>query len=212
MGLILWFLNMLFHAVNLYFLTFDDSSVPKTIIYNKTNVFVRIQWHLYKRWIGSAPLLVKGVIADPNFSNRPSSSPTRWIYIIIFFGWSSTIFLVTDSGVIPFILPIRDYDILMLIWLMHNMKCNTLHQSRFYANIICESNIVHCDYPQCICIYCFLAESIWKFWFMPLVDSFGCKAIFLLGGTSRDDNPTAMFLRSGDVVLMAGPARSCYHG
>jgi len=40
----------------------------------------------------------------------------------------------------------------------------------------------------------------------------GCKAIFLLGGKSREDSPLAMFLRSGDVVLMAGEARECFHG
>lgn len=42
--------------------------------------------------------------------------------------------------------------------------------------------------------------------------SLGCKAIFLLGGKSRQDEPLAMFLRSGDVVLMAGEARECFHG
>lgn len=42
--------------------------------------------------------------------------------------------------------------------------------------------------------------------------SLGCKAIFLLGGKSREHTPTAMFLRSGDVVLMAGEARECFHG
>lgn len=42
--------------------------------------------------------------------------------------------------------------------------------------------------------------------------SLGCKAIFLLGGKSREDVPIAMFLRSGDVVLMAGEARECFHG
>ena len=42
--------------------------------------------------------------------------------------------------------------------------------------------------------------------------SLGCKGIFLLGGNSRDDEPLAMFLRSGDVVLMAGKARECFHG
>lgn len=42
--------------------------------------------------------------------------------------------------------------------------------------------------------------------------SLGCKAIFLLGGKSREDPPLAMFLRSGDVVLMAGVARECFHG
>lgn len=42
--------------------------------------------------------------------------------------------------------------------------------------------------------------------------SLGCKAIFLLGGKFRQDPPLAMFLRSGDVVLMAGKARECFHG
>ncbi|CAN1313509.1 Alpha-ketoglutarate-dependent dioxygenase alkB [Linum perenne] len=50
-------------------------------------------------------------------------------------------------------------------------------------------------------------------WSKPIVSmSLGCKAIFLLGGKSRDDPPLAMFLRSGDVVLMAGEARECFHG
>ncbi|XP_021899617.1 alpha-ketoglutarate-dependent dioxygenase alkB [Carica papaya] len=50
-------------------------------------------------------------------------------------------------------------------------------------------------------------------WTKPIVSlSLGCKAIFLLGGKSREDTPLAMFLRSGDVVLMAGDARECFHG
>ncbi|XP_050206057.1 alpha-ketoglutarate-dependent dioxygenase alkB [Mercurialis annua] len=50
-------------------------------------------------------------------------------------------------------------------------------------------------------------------WSKPIVSmSLGCKAIFLLGGRSREDPPFAMFLRSGDVVLMAGEARECFHG
>ncbi|CAM6091306.1 unnamed protein product [Calypogeia fissa] len=50
-------------------------------------------------------------------------------------------------------------------------------------------------------------------WSKPIVSiSLGCKAVFLLGGTTREDAPQAMFLRSGDVVLMADPARGCFHG
>lgn len=52
----------------------------------------------------------------------------------------------------------------------------------------------------------------WFYVFPPLWFSLGCKAIFLLGGKSRDDPPLAMFLRSGDVVLMGGEARECFHG
>ncbi|KAG5521832.1 hypothetical protein RHGRI_034158 [Rhododendron griersonianum] len=50
-------------------------------------------------------------------------------------------------------------------------------------------------------------------WSKPIVSmSLGCKAIFLLGGKSRQDLPQPMFLRSGDVVLLAGEARECFHG
>ncbi|GAB4845185.1 hypothetical protein Ancab_038593 [Ancistrocladus abbreviatus] len=50
-------------------------------------------------------------------------------------------------------------------------------------------------------------------WSKPIVSlSLGCKAIFLLGGKTRQDEPLAMFLRSGDIVLMAGEARECFHG
>ncbi|XP_020080743.1 alpha-ketoglutarate-dependent dioxygenase alkB-like isoform X1 [Ananas comosus] len=50
-------------------------------------------------------------------------------------------------------------------------------------------------------------------WTRPIVSiSLGCKAIFLLGGKTREDVPIAMFLRSGDIVLMAGEARECFHG
>ncbi|KAL3699600.1 hypothetical protein R1sor_017622 [Riccia sorocarpa] len=50
-------------------------------------------------------------------------------------------------------------------------------------------------------------------WSKPIVSiSLGCKAIFLLGGETREEPPVAMFLRSGDVVLMSGPARKCFHG
>ncbi|KAF2900635.1 hypothetical protein ILUMI_05548 [Ignelater luminosus] len=42
--------------------------------------------------------------------------------------------------------------------------------------------------------------------------SFGQSAIFLLGGTTLDVKPTAMFLHSGDVVVMSKESRLCYHG
>lgn len=48
----------------------------------------------------------------------------------------------------------------------------------------------------------------------PLVSiSLGNAAIFLIGGLTRDTEPTAVLLRSGDVVIMSGPAcRRAYHG
>jgi len=41
--------------------------------------------------------------------------------------------------------------------------------------------------------------------------SFGQSAIFLLGGKMRDQVPLAMYLRSGDIMIMAGDSRLAYH-
>ncbi|KIJ68929.1 hypothetical protein HYDPIDRAFT_172447 [Hydnomerulius pinastri MD-312] len=48
----------------------------------------------------------------------------------------------------------------------------------------------------------------------PLVSiSLGNAAIFLIGGLTRDTEPIPILLRSGDVVIMSGPAcRRAYHG
>ena len=44
----------------------------------------------------------------------------------------------------------------------------------------------------------------------PLVSvSVGCDAVFLIGGAHRDMPPTALLLRSGDVVVMAGARIVC---
>jgi len=48
----------------------------------------------------------------------------------------------------------------------------------------------------------------------PLVSiSLGNAAVFLIGGLTRDIEPIPLLLRSGDVVIMSGPAcRREYHG
>ena len=47
----------------------------------------------------------------------------------------------------------------------------------------------------------------------PIVSiSLGCAGIFLLGHENRDEEPTAMVLRSGDAVILGGASRRCYHG
>ncbi|CAL8285547.1 unnamed protein product [Lota lota] len=40
---------------------------------------------------------------------------------------------------------------------------------------------------------------------------FGQSAIFLLGSTRREDPPTAMYMHSGDVMVMSGQSRLLYH-
>ncbi|KAF5837894.1 hypothetical protein DUNSADRAFT_3727 [Dunaliella salina] len=41
--------------------------------------------------------------------------------------------------------------------------------------------------------------------------SLGCDAVFLMGGPTRDTAPTPLLLRSGDVVVLGGSARNCFH-
>ncbi|XP_074183241.1 nucleic acid dioxygenase ALKBH1 isoform X3 [Rhinolophus sinicus] len=46
----------------------------------------------------------------------------------------------------------------------------------------------------------------------PLLSfSFGQSAIFLLGGLKRDEAPTAMFMHSGDIMVMSGSSRLLNH-
>ncbi len=48
---------------------------------------------------------------------------------------------------------------------------------------------------------------------MPVVSiSLGDEALFRVGGTTRGGTTKSVWLRSGDVVVLAGPARLAYHG
>ncbi len=42
--------------------------------------------------------------------------------------------------------------------------------------------------------------------------SFGNKAVFLLGSETKDEVPVALYVKSGDVMIMGGRSRKCYHG
>ncbi|RXK40273.1 alkylated DNA repair protein AlkB [Tremella mesenterica] len=47
----------------------------------------------------------------------------------------------------------------------------------------------------------------------PLVSiSLGHSTIFLLGSSTRNDQPIPLILRSGDILIMSGPGRKAYHG
>ena len=47
----------------------------------------------------------------------------------------------------------------------------------------------------------------------PIISvSFGNTVVFLIGSRSRETKPTALYIRSGDVVVMGGESRYFYHG
>jgi alkylated DNA repair protein alkB family protein 1 len=48
---------------------------------------------------------------------------------------------------------------------------------------------------------------------VPLVSvSLGASCVFVLGGESRDDEPVALLLHSGDALFLSGASRRMYHG
>lgn len=47
----------------------------------------------------------------------------------------------------------------------------------------------------------------------PLISiSLGCPGIFLMGGLTRNESPTALLLEDGDVAVLSGAARKSFHG
>ena len=47
----------------------------------------------------------------------------------------------------------------------------------------------------------------------PIVSiSLGCPAIFLIGGKNKNEKPTPILIRSGDVIVMSKDSRYAYHG
>ena len=47
----------------------------------------------------------------------------------------------------------------------------------------------------------------------PIVSiSFGNTVVFLMGGETREVQPTAVYIKSGDIVIMSGESRKWYHG
>jgi alkylated DNA repair protein alkB family protein 1 len=47
----------------------------------------------------------------------------------------------------------------------------------------------------------------------PIISfSFGLSCVFLMGGPTKDIKPHAIKLNSGDVLVMSGKSRICYHG
>eukprot|EP01095_Lingulamoeba_sp_RSL-Kostka_P012528 TRINITY_DN4986_c0_g1_i1.p1 TRINITY_DN4986_c0_g1~~TRINITY_DN4986_c0_g1_i1.p1 ORF type:complete len:376 (+),score=122.44 TRINITY_DN4986_c0_g1_i1:55-1182(+) len=47
----------------------------------------------------------------------------------------------------------------------------------------------------------------------PIISfSFGNSVIFIIGGETKETIPTALFISSGDILIMSGKSRYCYHG
>jgi alkylated DNA repair protein alkB homolog 1 len=45
-----------------------------------------------------------------------------------------------------------------------------------------------------------------------MIYSFGLSCIFLMGSITRDEVPTPILLRDGDILILSGHSRRCFHG
>jgi len=67
-------------------------------------------------------------------------------------------------------------------------------------------------YPTCKCQMGAHVDDAEEDMSKPIVSvSFGNTIVFLIGGRTRTTPPVALFVRSGDIVIMSGESRYCYH-
>ncbi|KAH8380863.1 hypothetical protein KR093_005166 [Drosophila rubida] len=88
--------------------------------------------------------------------------------------------------------------------------CQLFCQALGYSNFTPQAAIVN-YYPLGTCLSGHTDHSELNHNAPLFSYSFGQSAIFLIGGTSLNELPTALYLRSGDVLVMSGPSRLCYH-
>jgi alkylated DNA repair protein alkB family protein 1 len=119
----------------------------------------------------------------------------RWITLGYHYNWTKRIYQLENQS--PF--PQRLSD--LVIRLAHSVGYRIKPEAAIVNFYQFDSSLCgHCDDVE------FDFES-------PIVSiSIGNSAVFLLGGRTSDEEPKAMFVRSGDVVIMGGQSRLCMHG
>ncbi|KAH8293381.1 hypothetical protein KR044_011160, partial [Drosophila immigrans] len=91
-----------------------------------------------------------------------------------------------------------------------DMLCQSFCQALGYSDFTPQAAIVN-YYPIGTCLSGHTDHSELNHAAPLFSYSFGQSAIFLIGGTSLDDQPSAIHLRSGDVLVMSEASRLCYH-
>lgn len=123
----------------------------------------------------------------PHFAHGSISKKVRWVTLGQVYDWTDKVYTSRSTGVPPF-----------LAQLVHEL-----------AGIAPEAGIVNFYSPgDSLSGHVDLSEACNA----PLVSiSMGLDAIFLVA-KSKDEDPLALHLRSGDVVVMEGDARFAVHG
>eukprot|EP01100_Stratorugosa_tubuloviscum_P004176 TRINITY_DN2038_c3_g1_i1.p1 TRINITY_DN2038_c3_g1~~TRINITY_DN2038_c3_g1_i1.p1 ORF type:complete len:386 (+),score=152.28 TRINITY_DN2038_c3_g1_i1:82-1158(+) len=121
----------------------------------------------------------------------------RWASLGYHFQWTQRIYTEEHKGLFPPEL---------------QQLCQELAAQLGYEKYFPEGAIVN-YYPNRRCMMGGHLDNAEEDLTKPIVScSFGNTVIFLIGGETKSTVPTAIFVRSGDVVIMGGRARYCYHG
>jgi len=120
----------------------------------------------------------------------------RWTALGYHFQWTQRIYTEEHRGLFPVELAELVSDIAGLVNQTITAEATIIN---YYPHLKCQMG-AHVDDAE---------DDMTK----PIVSvSFGNSVVFLIGGRTRDVIPTPLFIRSGDIVIMSGEARYCYHG
>jgi len=158
-----------------------------------------------KLWINKC--IKEYTIGNPtNISNLTKSPPwdsweiekmaeLRWTAVGYHYQWTERIYQEEHKG--PFPDELREL-VSDLAGLVHHSIYAEAAIINYYPHLKCQMG-AHVDDAE---------DDMSK----PIVSiSFGNSIVFLIGGRTRDIIPTPIFIRSGDVVIMSGESRYCYH-
>ncbi|EKF33680.1 alkylated DNA repair protein, putative [Trypanosoma cruzi marinkellei] len=131
-------------------------------------------------------------------------APMRWATLGFSYDWTSKTYTREHYSAFPLALKRRIEEILHLCSTTTDLKDvspSTYEPQTAIVNYFSVGSMMmaHQDVSE---------ESMQH----PLISiSLGCSCVFLMGTSSRDDAPSAFWLRSGDVAIFSGPSRVAFH-
>ena len=132
-------------------------------------------------------------------SSASSLAKLRWITLGYHYNWTTNIYESTADRISPFPEEIRDLCKLHASW------CGD-------ETFDPQAGIINYYHVNSSMMKAHQDESEFTFDEPILSYCIGNSCIFLLGDVSTDITPTAIFMRSGDLMVMGGASRVFYHG
>ncbi|CAF3588228.1 unnamed protein product [Rotaria sp. Silwood1] len=179
---------------SLYLCKFSDG------LYFLSNPFTiegQRQW--INRCINNYPRQTRTSVGDN--SDNQNLARLRWATLGYHYDWTNKIYKLDDHTKIPDELSQLCQTIAQVI--SSNTDCPMMYAETVIINYyhLNSTLCAHTDHSE----YNALIKPLLSF-------SFGNSAIFLIGGQTKNQcQPSPMLLRSGDIIIMTGSSRLCFH-